>query len=126
MTETLEKKCAKFKFFDDFQRVEDEYCEINVTVEKKKYESGELFYYINYNSELSKNNKRCKRMNPLLSISDDSEEIYEGDIIAVNSLTEKMIEYLLMPYNVLQNYSGHTTPQQYKIQIIQSIKLFWD
>ena len=50
----------------------------------------------------------------------------EGEIIVKNSFTQEMIKYLLMDFNELEKYSGVSTPNYYKIQIIQAISLFWD
>jgi len=130
MTEILQNNLAVFKFTNEFNPVENEYCEITVNVKKIKYQNGELYYDIDYKYKYShKNNQNCKQSNPLVAINEsenNGEEMYNGDIIHVNSLTDQMINYLLMSYSELEKYSGHNTPQQYKTQIIKAINLFWD
>jgi len=51
---------------------------------------------------------------------------YEGEIIAKNPMTELMVNYLLMNNDELSKFTGHTTPQDYKRQIMVSIPYFWD
>ena len=126
MNQILQEKYASFKFIDEFDKITEEYCQINVKVEKKKYQDGKLYYYVNYTYQYSVENKRCQQANPLIPLSDDTDEIYNGDIIAVNSLTDQLINYLLMPFDQLKKYSGNSTPQHYKTRIMESIKLFWD
>ena len=89
-----------------------------------------MYLLVDYKYKYShKNNQNCKQSNPLVAINEsenNGEEMYNGDIIHVNSLTDQMINYLLMSYSELEKYSGHNTPQQYKTQIIKAINLFWD
>jgi hypothetical protein len=53
-------------------------------------------------------------------------ESYIGEIICNNEMTEKMIEYLLMPDEELQKVCGVTTPQKYRKLIMASLSQFWD
>lgn len=126
MTQVLETRSASFNFINEFDKIKGEYCQINVKVEKKKYQDGKLYYYVNYTYQYSVENKTCQQANPLIQLSDDPDEIYYGDIIAVNSLTDQLINYLLMPFDQLKKYTGNSTPQHYKTRIMESIKLFWD
>ena len=91
MTEILQNNLAVFKFTNEFNPVENEYCEITVNVKKIKYQNGELYYDIDYKYKYShKNNQNCKQSNPLVAINEsenNGEEMYNGDIIHVNSLT---------------------------------------
>ena len=61
-----------------------------------------------------------------LDLLDEHNEAYSGDIIHYNSLTNEMIKYLIMDNTELEKYSGRITPDRYKLQIIQSLKYFWD
>ena len=126
MTQVLETRIASLNFINEFDKIPGEYCQINVKVEKKKYQDGKLYYYVNYTYQYSVENKTCQQANPLIQLSDDPDEIYDGDIIAVNSLTDQLINYLLMPFDQLKKYTGNSTPQHYKTKIIESIKLLWD
>ena len=126
MTQVLEKKIASFNFRNEFDTVPGEYCKINVKVEKKKYKDVKLYYYVDYNYKYSVENKKHQKANPLIPLTEETDEIYDGDIIVVNELTDQLINYLLMPFDQLQKYTGNSTPQHYKTKIIESIKLFWD
>jgi hypothetical protein len=53
-------------------------------------------------------------------------ELYNGEIIGCNSLTEKMVEYILMDDKDLSKYTGRTTPMDYRINLLCGILLLWD
>lgn len=126
MTHVVEVKEASFKFVNEFDTIPGEYCQFIVKVEKKKYENGQLYYYVHYTYHYSVESKTCKEANPLIQINDEGNEMYDSDIIVVNRLTDLLINYLLMPFDQLKKYTGNSTPQTYKSKIIASIKLFWD
>lgn len=46
--------------------------------------------------------------------------------ILKNTLTEKMMEYLLMPDEKLQVHSGPSSPQSYRQSVMLAITYFWD
>lgn len=124
MTVILERLKNSFEFYD----VNDSsnFCKLYVTVKKLKYQTEEIYYDISYSYEYFGNDKKAEQLNPLLFIENDNGLSYVGDIIAYNSLTSEIVRYLLMPFDELSKYSGRVEPQQYKIQIIKSINLFWD
>lgn len=49
----------------------------------------------------------------------------DGIVIHRNSLTEKLIDYLLMDYTDLTNITGCITPMAYKIIILKMICELW-
>ena len=63
------------------------------------------------------------RANPLANLETEHKE---GIYVVKNSLTEKIVEYLLMDFSDLKKVSGMTTPQQYKILIIEMLTKLWD
>ena len=126
MTTILEEKHATFRFYDKFNKVEDEYCDVTVNVTKVQYTSGKKYFDITYSSKYSDDSLNgSQKINPLYRI-ESNEEIYQGDIIYVNPFTEKLVEYLLMSNDNLSEVSGMVTVEQYKEQIIKTINLFWD
>lgn len=46
--------------------------------------------------------------------------------IMKNTLTEKMMEYLLMPDEKLQVHSGPSSPQSYRQSVMLAITYFWN
>jgi hypothetical protein len=85
-----------------------------------------LKYIMTYHINISIvfDNEICKNLNPLLDLNINNQP-YTGDIIVSNSFTDELIKYLLMSYEELSNYSGYSTPEYYKRQIIKTISLFW-
>ena len=126
MTEILEEFNNSFNFYDEFNKNNTEFIVIKVNVQKKKYQNGDIFYYVNYKSENSDKSTDPKKINPLLEMAEDYEDIYEGDIIYANELTSCLIKYLIMPYEEMKVIIGNTSPQRYKFNIMMSIKNFWD
>ena len=123
MTTILEEYNTSFKFYDDLDK--NEFTIIKVNVQKKKYENEQLFYYVNYEYEYSSNSDRAKNSNPLITLGDE-DEIYDGEIICANEMTDSLIKYLLMSYEDMDGHIGNTTPQRYKYNIMENIKQLWD
>ena len=126
MTLILEEYNNSFEFRDEFPFGQKEYTIVKVNVQKKKYVNGDIFYYVNYDYEYSEDTPNVKETNPLVKLSEYVDEIYDGEIIYANELTDKLIKYLLMPYEELKQFSGNGTPQRYKYCVMESIKLLWD
>ena len=127
MTKLLEVVNNKFKFNEILYSIIDDniYCLIDITVKKLQYDNLKIYYDISYKYINSVDNEICKNLNPLLDLK-INDQPYTGDIIVSNSFTDELIKYLLMPYEELSNYSGHSTPEYYKRQIIKTISLFLD
>ena len=51
---------------------------------------------------------------------------FDGDIIAYNSLTEKLVEYILLDDKELEKVSGSVTPQCYRKQLMYNIAILSD
>jgi hypothetical protein len=129
MTTVLETRETSFIFYSPSyieKDNKDEYCTVFVSVRKLKYKSGKMYYDVSYKYNYSHNTSTVKEANPLFNIDNDDGDSYKGDIIAVNSLSDQLINYLMMPFNELAKYSGSVMPSEYKISIIKSINLFWD
>ena len=132
MTEFMREKV--FKFLDIFDNNEEIFCITNIKVIEKE-SGGKIIYDITYtyecpglnstDSEIVERSKKCfplfysvKRLGPII------DEV--GVIVFKNSLTEKMVEYLLMEPNELQEVIGTHWWMQYKIKIMESLAIFWD
>lgn len=126
MTTILEEFSNSFEFHDEDPFGLKEYTIVKVNVQKKQYENGNIFYYVNYDYEYSEETPKVKETNPLVKLAEYVDEIYEHEIIYANELTDKLIKYLLMPYEELKHLCGNGTPQRYKFCIMEAIKLFWD
>ena len=90
-------------------------------------ESNKL-YYIDLSVDYEYPGSYTSKMQFLKNIdllTEDNTE-YVGDIIYCNPMIEHMLQYLFMNDDELTLYTGFTTPDRYKLQIINSLKLFWD
>lgn len=103
-------------FRDNIQN--DITCTVKVEINEKKYDNS-IYYYISYQTD------QINIAHPFYNNKELMEHI-EGDIIIKNSMTEKMIEYLLMDENELENYSGNTSAMDYKKNIMIDLVRFWD
>lgn len=122
----MQKQNKKFKFFDIFDNQEKYFCFVDITVEEKS-SGGQIIYDITYNYEFSEG-ELSERAHPFFysKNKNDSPEDLDGVIVVKNSLTEKMIEYLLMSEEELTPLIGNTWWIQYKIKIMQTLANFWD
>ena len=138
----ISKKTSEFKMAPVFLTANhpkskyDQLCNIKVVVEEKEYshqKEKHHWYYISYEYEfIGKKSGKTKKIensfkhpsNPFFGMPDAAEE-YQGTIILKNAMTEKMVEYLLLPIDEISKISGTRCPFEYKRQIMKSIALFW-
>ena len=122
-----------FTFTDDFGETQNK-CETRVYVQLKTYDNGRKFYYIDYTHNIIYPNgsrKLCTELkdiqlpNPFSNFN-NLKESFEGDIIAFNSLTEKLIEYLLLDDKELEKVSGRVKAQCYRKQLMHNIAILSD
>jgi len=130
MSIILSDKTAAFRFTDQFEGLDEtQYCEVEITVQHKRYESGQEFYDIKYNCTYSDTSPACKTLNPFFGGWDGGAEPYDcrnGDIIAANEMSAGMMKYLLMDFEELTQFSGHRTALSYKINLMRAITYLWD
>ena len=109
------------------QKWADSILSINIDVQIKYWvfdnKIYDSYYIINYNSNM---NERNKSLHPLFDSRDIDKSSYKGEVIKRNTLTTAMIDYLLLDEDTLSNYTGNTTPLDYKKNIMKSLTLFWD
>lgn len=119
----LNTKTKTFRFNDNYEMSNNNYCDIEITVKEKLYNNGNTYYYISYKNTYS---DKCKasHCHPL------SEKAYEkhmeGEIIIKNPLTEQLVKFLLMDFESLEKFSGNSMGEHYKGCIMRSICNFWD
>ena len=104
------------------------WCDITINVKHIKYEDDLEYYYLEYTNIFSNKkivNGQIDNSHPFFGNS-DFEEHLTGDIILKNEMTEKMIKYLLMPYDSLDKFTSSSNPQRYKANIMRSLTFFWD
>ena len=93
----------------------DEVCVIDIVL-KEEDKHYDLTYTANYTNTLAKN------LHPLRDYPDS----IDGEIIYKNTMTTQIIKYLMMPEDTLLEYTGLSTPVEYKCKIMQMIALLWD
>ena len=122
-----------FTFSDDFGETKN-LCETKISIELKTYDDGRKFYYVNYTHTIIYPNgsrKLCLNLEDVESPNPFSDfgkfkENFDGDIIAYNSLTEKLVEYLLLDDNKLSEISGSVTSQCYRKQLMFNVAILSD
>ena len=95
---------------------------------KIKNEESFLYLFIDCYNQLNFDKKRDLMENPLKFIDDDDDvkNGYFGEIIADNSMTRTMIDYLMKTDDELSKLISNTTALEYRARIIASIHLLWD
>ena len=107
-----------------------------ITVTLKYYaHEDRYYYYVNYDYTNFKESKEYKESDetdllychPFYGFSKDRiASSKEGVIVVKNSMTETMINYLLMKDEELASQIGRAVPSAYKVNIIQSLDNLWD
>lgn len=124
-TVTLEIREAIIRFYDPlFDHEIDKYTDVTIKVERKRYANTKEFFYIDYKYDFSPKNVFGYEGHPFLGTA--YEESKDGDIVAVNFMTETMINYLLMDTQELSKICGNVTPRTYKVSIMHALTNFWD
>ena len=99
-------------------------CICDIKIELDEYDNNK-WYYCSFNFEYEDENS--KKANPFFdnpAFFDNGED--KTEIIVKNSLSRKLIQFVLMDYDELSKISGHSTPQHYKKVIMNQILLLWD
>jgi len=112
---------------------------LKVSVKDLEYEDGKKYFDITYecnfipceklsekvNNDFKKGSYPFNELKQFETYKGEFDN-YEGEIIYNNLLTSQMVNFLLMDYEELEKVSGLSTVQRYKINIILSIRNFWD
>ena len=110
----------------------DDYCEMTVAVKEKRYTNPEdkVMYELSYSYRYI--GEAAKLYNPFYThfpTYEDEKNMRpgsDGEIIVKNGLTERLVQFLLMPCEELAPIIGFTYPEDYKIHILQMISRLWD
>lgn len=95
--------------------------DLNIVINLKTYGDQTKFYYIDYTWFKKKNGNH-----PFEHDIDFRNNHMDGEIIAKNELTDKLVEFLIMSDYELDKVCGSIDAVVYRQQIIKSITLFWD
>ena len=133
------------RFYDPHDNMAHTYCDMKIQVDIKRYTDGREYYDISYSymydertciiNEITNDTSMVEmiekhktiRTNPFYyhksMIRDDS---FLGVIVFKNTLTDKLVEYLLMSDKDLDSVSGNTWSVQYRANIMLTLALMWD
>ena len=120
MTCQLDERTSSYYIEDHFN--EAERCTININVKTLRYPKGAEYFDIRYDYQYSTTDS--KHLNPFYET--DPTESSTGDIVRSNSMTEQMVNTLLMTETDIDKISGHTCPSAYKALVMRSLAMFWD
>ena len=117
-----------FRFYPFDSCEKHKWCDVTVNVKLIKYGDDVEYYYISYSyvfSDKRLGKDEIDESHPFYGHPEFMEHI-NGDIIVKNTMSEKIIEYLLMGFDELEEFTGRSTPQGYKGNIMRAITYFWD
>lgn len=100
-----------------FGKGKQNYCEVDIIIQET-----DKTYNIEYKYKFGNESKINHPFYKFPSFVNHS----SGDIIAKNELTDTLVKYLLMDFDTLKIYSGHTCPEHYKSIIMVQIAMLWD
>lgn len=108
------------KFINEFDTYDkSSYCNTNIYVTELCYDNGngKTYYDIRYEYECN---------NPKVHPFYKQEDNAAGVIIYKNKMTEMMLRFLLATDEELEQNSGLSTAQGYRINIMHSLANLWD
>lgn len=114
-------RTAEIKFTNEMDSRDPSYCMVGIKVDELLYVSGQTVYDIGYTYTYHGEESSRKMIQPLYK-----EEDYDGVIVIKNAMTEIMVEYLLKDTDDLQQVTGTTTAQHYRLQIMRNLNMLWD
>jgi len=116
MSNTLWEKSTSFRFSKPLD--DSIYTDINITVQKKQYDTQKIIFDISYQYTYSPNNTtKCG-----IHFGEEN----QGEIILANPKTSIIIEYLLMTVEDTKKICGDECPLRYKSNIMLALTNFWD
>ena len=117
----------------------DDYCQLDITVIETKHGRYDITYKYSYHGAADVTFNPFWKPLPYEGrefgegVPDSSVPSWrymasgvDGEIIFKNSLTEQMVEYLLMSDEELSKYSGNHMPTDYRCTILHNIAKMWD
>ena len=121
-------KSQTFRFHPFDSSDKSKWCDVTAIVRLIRYEDSSEYYYISYEYVFSNKNLKEREIDDCHPFYGNPElmEHIEGDLIVKNSMSEKLIEYLLMGFDELEAFTGRSTPQGYKGNIMRAITYLWD
>ena len=103
---------------------------VYIIVKLLQYPDGRQYYDLTYKYDFNKGNltdideiNLIKKNMLNFGLKKDS---IEGEIIYKNDMISSMITYLLMDNKTLEKYTGFTTAEHYRKNIMISLSNFWD
>ena len=98
-----------------------EKCNLNLKIKLKTYDTQKQYYDLTY-----KWNITDKLDHPFYNDPEFIDSHSDGEIIFKNEITDTLIKFLMMTNTELEIESGSVHPEDYRIQIMNSLSLFWD
>ena len=142
-TQTLSDTSKTFRFYDLFDNIDTKWCDVTINVKHLRYSGDNDFYDITYSYQYSSNNNDLLTGYIFDDSNSDDDEIYrtnpfyyknalitsdmlDGVIVVKNSLTDEMVQYLMMEYDEMDNHIGNTWNVQYKANVMFTLAFLWD
>lgn len=130
MSSTIQEKI--FTLVDEMGDT-DATCQTTITI-IDKISNNTPVYEINYKHAINKQGvltpindiKDIEKPCPFVYCKENVKEMYSGEIIVKNSMTQEMVKFLMMDDDELSQHTGTTTPQHYRCLIMVNILDFWD
>ena len=122
---------ATVMFYDEQTNKTDAFYEVQIIVKTLMYSTGAEYFDIGYAykfhpEELTDPDDILHYRKVIHPFYKENPDGRQGEIIKKNRMTTAIIEFLLLPDDVLAKEIGMTTPQRYRLNIIHSLARMWD
>ena len=111
--------------------VNDISCELEININLKTYKEDGQRYYINYvhtyNGDTKEKRQLAQKLHPMYNNMHFMENDHEQSIIYKNTLTDKLVNYLLKPFDDLRDVnSEYHSSYEYQKQLLDVVSVLWD
>ena len=117
----LSSREANITFKNEMNPHDPFYCKVGIKVDEILYDTGEKYFDIGYTYDYHGEESSRRLIQPLYKADD-----HDGVIVLKNTMTEVMVDYLLMDDEDLQKVAGSSTAQHYRLQIMRNLNMLWD
>ncbi len=127
----IQTKEVVVQFYDELLNKTSAFYAVHIQVKTRQYDSGIEYYDISYRyrfnpAELTEPDDILHFRKVLHPFYEENPESRSGEIVKKNRMTAVMVEFLLMPDEIMAKEIGMTTPQRYRQDIMTSLAKFWD
>ncbi len=124
--ELVKKNCLAEPLINKVIQTTGYYKEYTLTIKLYKAKYGNFLYWNVKCNETYRDTHEDRMDHPFKRSSDRQITDNIGEVVANNEITMTLMKYLAMEDDELTNYTGNTSANEYRANIIACMEKFWD